>query len=138
MPESNLGCYVALCVSSTEMSPDDIAAHLGLKPSRKIVMGTPTGEDSPAMHHFHIAFFPSDLSPWTRMDVHIEQMLSVVEARRLNLRTIQDRCKVVIHCSAIVRDNNGWELSPDLLARMGRLNIAFCFAVDADNKQQSV
>lgn len=77
MPESKPGCYVALCVSSTEMPPDDIAAHLGLTPSRKIVMGTRTGEDSPATHPCHLALFSSGLSPSARKDVHI--VLAVLE-----------------------------------------------------------
>ena len=107
MRESKPGCYVALCVSSTEMDPDDIVAQLGLTPSRKIVMGTPTGEDSPATHHCHLALFPSGLSSSDRMDVHIEHMVAVLEPLLPRLETIEDRCKSVIHCSCVVRDEDG-------------------------------
>ena len=79
MPQSKPGCYVALCISSTKMNPDDIASHLGLTPSRKIVMGTPTGEDSPTTHPYHLVLFPSGLSFSERMDVHIEHMVAVLE-----------------------------------------------------------
>ena len=120
------------------MAADDIAAHLGLTPSRKIVMGTPTGEDSPATHPCHLALFPSGLSSSDRMDVHIEHMVAVLEPLLPKLEAIQDRCKLVIHCTCVVRDEDGWELSPDLLARMGRMGIAFCFALDEHNKENTV
>jgi hypothetical protein len=138
MPESKPGCYVALCVSSTKMNPDDIESHLGLTPSRKIVMGTPTGEDSPATHPCHLALFPSGLSSPDRMDVHIEHMVAVLEPLLPRLEAIEDRCKSVIHCTCVVRDEDGWELSPELLIRMGRLGIAFCFALDEHSKENAV
>jgi hypothetical protein len=138
MPESNLGCHVALCVSSTEMNPDDIATHLGLTASHRIVMGTPTGGDSPAMHPYHLALFPSRLNPSDRMEVHIEHMVAVLEPLLPRLEAIQDRCKLIIHCACVVRDEDGWELSPELLARMGRLGIAFCFALDEHSKENAV
>jgi hypothetical protein len=138
MSESNLGCHVALCVSSTKMNPDDIATHLGLTSSQRIVKDTPTGGDSPAMHPCHVALFPSRLSSSDRMDVHIENMIAVLEPLLPKLEAIQDRCKLVIHCTCVVRDEDGWELSPELLARMGRLGIAFCFALDEHSKENAV
>jgi hypothetical protein len=119
------------------MPSDDVAAHLGLTPSQKIVMGTPTGEDSPATHPCHLALFPSGLSPSARMDVHIEQMLAVLETLLPKLRAIQDRCKLVIHSTCVIRGEDAWELSPELLARMGRLDIAFCFALDEHNNKEN-
>ena len=112
------------------MPPDDIATHLGLTPSRKIVMGTQTETDSPAKHTCHLALFPSGLSSSDGMDVHIEHMLAVLEPLLPKLRAIQDRCKLLIQCTCVVRDEDGWELSSELLDRMGRLGIAFCFALD--------
>ena len=138
MPESKPGCYVGLCVSSTEMHPDNIATHLGLTSSQRIVMGTSTRGDSPAMHPYHLALFPSRLNPSDRMEVHIEHMVAVLEPLLPRLKAIQDRCKLVIHCTCVGRNENGWELSPELLARMGRLGIAFCFALDEHNKENAV
>lgn len=138
MPESKPGCYVVLCVSSTEMDPDDIVAHLGLTPSRRIIRGTPTGEDSPIAHPYHLVLFPSPLNPSDRMDVHIEHMIAVLEPLLPRVETMRDRCKFVIHCTSVVRGEDGWELSPELLARMGRLGIAFCFASDEHNKDNAV
>ncbi len=141
MPESKPGCYVSLCVSSIKMNPDDIESHLGITPSRtsrKIVMGTPTGESFPAIHPYHLALFPSGLSSSDRIDVHIEHMVAVLEPLLPRLKAIEDRCKSVIQCTCVVRDEDGWELSPELLARMGRLGIAFCFALDERSKEKAV
>lgn len=138
MPKSKPGCYVALCVSSSEMTADHITAHLGLTPSRSIVRDTPTGEDSPATHPYHLALFPSRLNPSERMDVHIEHLVTVLEPLLPKLEAIQNRCKLVIHCTCVVRDDDGWELSPELLARMSRMGIAFCFALDQHNEEKMV
>jgi len=72
------------------------------------------------------------------MDVHIEHMVAVLEPLLARLEAIEDRCKSVIHCTCVVRDGDGWELSPELLARMGRLGIAFCFALDEQSKENAV
>jgi Domain of unknown function (DUF4279) len=120
------------------MDPDDIATHLGLTPSQRIVMGTPTGGDSPATHPCHLALFPSRLNASDRMEVHIEHMVAVLEPLLPKLEAIQDRCKSVIHCTCVVRDEDGWELSPELLIRMGRLGIGFCFALDEQAKENTV
>ena len=100
-------------------------------------MGTATGEDSPATHPYHLALFPSRLSPSERLEVHIEQMLAVIAPVLPSLEAIQDRCKSVIHCTCVVRKEDGWELSPELLSRMGNLGIAFCFALDAPNAKDA-
>ena len=72
------------------------------------------------------------------MDVHIEHMVYVLEPLLPKFKAIEDRCKSVIHCTCVARDEDGWELSPELLARMGRLGIAFCFALAEHNTQQSL
>jgi hypothetical protein len=118
------------------MNPNDIESHLGLTPSQRIVRGTPTGRDSPAMHPYHLALFPSRLNPSDRMEVHIEHMVAVLEPLLPRLEAIQHRCRLVIHCTWVGED--GWELSPELLARMGRLGIAFCFASGEHNKENAI
>jgi hypothetical protein len=119
------------------MNPDDIESHLGLTASRKLVMGTPTGQDSPPTHPYHLALFPSGLSSSDRMDVNIELMVAVLQPLLPRLKAIEDRCACVIHCTCVVRDEDGWELSPELLIRMGRLGIRFCFAFDEQNKENA-
>jgi hypothetical protein len=101
-------------------------------------MGTPTGRDSSATHPCHLALFPSLLSTSDRMDVHIEHMVTMLESLLPKVEAIRDRCKLVIHCTCVVRDEDGWELSPELLARMGRMGIAFCFALDEHNEENTV
>jgi len=100
-------------------------------------MGKPTGQDSPATHPY-LALFPSGLSSSDRMDVHIEHMVAVLQPLLPRLKAIEDRCKSVIHCTCIVQDEDGWELSPELLIRMGRLSIRFCFAFDEQTKEDAV
>lgn len=114
MSESKPGCYVALCVSSTKMNPDDIESHLGLTPSRKIVMGTPTGEDSSTTHPCHLALFPSRLSSRTEWTFTLSIWSPCLSALLPKLKAIQDRCESVIHCTCVIRDEDGWELSPQL------------------------
>jgi len=72
------------------------------------------------------------------MDVHIEHLVTVLEPLLPKLEAIQNRCKLVIHCTCVVRDDDGWELSPELLARMSRMGIAFCFALDQHNEEKMV
>jgi hypothetical protein len=62
-------------------------------------------------------------------------MVAVLEPLFPKLEVIQDRCELVIHCTCVVRNEDGWELSPDLLARMGRMGVAFCFTLDENNKE---
>ena len=100
-------------------------------------MGTPTGEDSPATHPYHLALFPSRLSPSARMEVHIEHMLAMLEPLIATIQSIRDRCELVIHCTCVIRNEDGWDLSPELLARMGSLGIAFCFALDAHSAEDA-
>src|SRR5438105_2823143 len=128
MPIPEPGCYVALSVSSDTMHPDEIATHLGLTPSQRVVMGTPTGVPSPPKHPYHIAAFRSLLGPTERMETHIEHMLGILEPLKPKLASMQERCRPVIFCICLVRGEDGWELSPELLARMARLGVAFCFS----------
>jgi len=72
------------------------------------------------------------------MDVHIQDMVAVLEPLLPRLEAIEDRCKSVIHCTCLVRDGDGWELSPELLIRMGRLGIGFCFALDEQSEENAV
>jgi hypothetical protein len=88
-------------------------------------------------HPYHLALFHSGLSSSDRMDVHIEHMVAVLQPLLPRLKAIEDRCESVIHGTCVVRDEDGWELSPELLIRMGRLGIRFCFAFDEQTKENA-
>lgn len=124
------GNSVAFCLSSDTMHPEVIARHLGLQSCEASVKGSPTGERSPQTHPYHIACFPSPVPPSARMEKHIEAILSLIEPLLPKIDELRTSCRPVVFCSCLVKDEDGWELSPELLSRMSRVAVPFCFSLN--------
>ena len=121
---------VALVVTSGTTSPSAICSALERTPSKSVVKGTPTGSAQPAAHPFNIVVIASQLENSTDVLEHLEDVLCLVESKKLQLKRLARKCVAEIHINYATSSEGGWTFEPKLLRRMANLGLKVVVSVN--------
>jgi hypothetical protein len=120
----------SLRVFSSELTPEELAAALGVSPDRSYRAGDRVSlrSKSEAVHQSNAIFVNSGLPSDRPLEEHLAALVNKVERAMMGLRSLGGRVKADVFCGFSSRNGQGgFSLSPALLARLTALGLEIGF-----------
>lgn len=126
MEEDEKWFSAALTVKSTAITPDEIEALFGIKPTRKHYIGDVVSNRNPQnKHKSHYYCAHSSCSSEEPMENHLENILSIFEGVSKKVKELSKTEGVVLFCGFSSRNGQGgFTLSPELLSKLSTFGVA--------------
>lgn len=127
-----------LVIFSEEVEPDRVVGAIGLKPSRVIRKGDPTGLSNPEFHPLNIAIFKAPTQDTMRLEDNLFTLLEFVEGKLDKIARIKSEtgCSASIQSSCELIREGGWTLSNELLEKMTKSGLDFVFSINVRTKDE--
>jgi hypothetical protein len=99
-----LNCQVSLCIFSSDLSADEIAARIGIPAEKQIQKGSPRGKSPILKHAEHVWILASKADQGAPVDKHVASLKSLVKGHEARISSLQPTCS--IECSCVVRSSS--------------------------------
>ncbi len=126
MDDDEKWAAASLRVFSPALTPDELAAELGVQPDRSYRGGdrVSTRSQLPTVRSTNAVFFGSGLASGRPLEEHLEAVLTVAEGCVAGLRGLAGRAEADVFCGfSSGNGQGGFTLSPALLARLAALGL---------------
>jgi hypothetical protein len=125
MREDEKWSSAAFCAYSDTMSPEQMEATFGVAPTRSHQIGEPRSKSGRSgVHDRHYYSIQSSAVESAALDVHIEEILSLLEPRENHLKQLRHKASLCILCGfSSGSGQGGFSLSPALLSRLAHLGL---------------
>ena len=127
MEEDGKWFSASFVVTSTNLTPEEIARRLGHAPTRVHHVGDPVSRRPPSSAHTHKHHYyglHSGLRDSQPMEAHLEALLSLLEAKAEVVAGLSREAKISFWCGfSSGNGQGGFTLSPSVLQRLARLGV---------------
>jgi hypothetical protein len=137
-PDSNRDrIYVYLAVFDFGSDPTTVTTLLGIQPTRVWIKGQTTGGDARAAHERWCLESPS--APDGSIEKQIADLLTTIESRHSGLQAVQERFRTAFRVAGYFHSSNSsWELSSEVVRRLGKLNLLVDFDIYTSNREPTI
>jgi len=115
----------AFVAMSDSLSPEQIEDAMGLPPSRMHRIGDPvSSRNNSTVHKQHYYSIQSRARATEGMEVHIDEILSILEPRKSVISQLSSEARLCLFCGfSSGNGQGGFSLSPGLLSRLAHLGL---------------
>jgi hypothetical protein len=126
-------------IFSPMLNLNDLSKNIHLKPDHTHLLGDyPRANPKYAPYKHGMWLLRSKISDKLSLEAHLENLISILEPYQDYIRILSENNKV--HFACVLHCQNGFEISPSILARMSKLGASFgaeIYPPDTENENDS-
>lgn len=133
--ESEVFTTVGIRIFAPGLSPEDVTGNLQITPDHMHHEGDYPGNNPTRSAYKHGMWsLKSKIAEKEPLEAHLENLLSILEPNRSYINQLAQRATVDFYC--VLYSQSGFQLSPQILKRIGELGATFGVVLYGDVSQR--